>query len=224
MPRIARVVVPRLPHHITQRGNYRQNIFSNDKDREKYLVFVQEYSQKCGASILAYCLMINHTHFVVIPKDEGSLAKTFNYAHAQYSKYYNWKRNVAGHLWQSRFYSCVLDEGHVIRTARYVERNPVRAGIVKEPWDWKWSSALEHSGKPGGNIIKLENLFDYINMNSKDWKHYIGSLEPSDDIDNVRKSTLTGRPLGSLSFIEDLEVKLDRKLHAIPRGRPAKIK
>ncbi len=92
MPRIGRVVAVGLPHHITQRGNYRQDIFSDDSDREKYLEWFREYSNKYELSELGYCLMTNHVHFIVIPNKEDSLAKTFNTTNMRYSQYFNRKR------------------------------------------------------------------------------------------------------------------------------------
>jgi putative transposase len=128
MPRIARVVAVGLPHHITQRGNYRQDVFFDTDDRRQYLLWIGEYSAKYGLSVLAYCLMQNHVHFIAIPREANSLAKTFNAAHMRYSQYFNKKLKQRGHLWQGRFYSCVLDESHLMLASRYIERNPVRAG------------------------------------------------------------------------------------------------
>ncbi len=134
MPRMARVVAVGLPHHITQRGNYRQDVFLNADDKGRYLAWVQEYSVKYNLSILAYCLMQNHIHFIAIPNQPDSLARAFNSAHMRYSQYFNSKLKRRGHLWQGRFYSCVLDESHLVLAARYIERNPVRAGLVEKPW------------------------------------------------------------------------------------------
>lgn len=136
MPRIARVVVSEYPHHIIQRGNYRQNVFLDESDKRQYLSLIAEYSQKYHLKILAYCLMDNHVHFIGIPKNGNSMAKTFSVAHTLYSQYFNKKMKVSGHLWQGRFYSCVLDESHLIAAGRYVEQNPVRAGIVKKPVEY----------------------------------------------------------------------------------------
>jgi len=168
MPRIARVVGIGLPHHITQRGNYRQEVFTEDSEREQYLRFISEYSRRFGSRILSYCLMPNHVHFIAVPLNENSLAKTFNSAHMRYSQYFNRKRKMAGHLWQGRFYSCVLDESHLILAAKYIERNSVRAGLVEKPWEWKWSSASEHT-KHGISRLKLIDLFKYIDMDPSSW-------------------------------------------------------
>jgi len=221
MPRIARIVAVGLPHHITQRGNYKQNVFLDDKDRKQYLAWIQEYSQKYDLSILAYCLMQNHVHFIAVPDRENSLAKTFNSTHMRYSQYFNKKTQATGHLWQGRFYSCVLDEPHLMAAAKYIERNPVRARVVKKPWEWKWSSALAHTNKER-SLIRLKDLLNIIDMSYKSWSQYIDTNEGEKDSDNIRKHTLTGRPLGSRVFIEKLEKQFGRRLLALPRGRPAK--
>lgn len=220
MPRIARMVAEGLPHHITQRGNYQQNTFLDDKDKERYLNWLEEYSKKSSLSILAYCLMPNHVHIIGIPAARESLAKTFHQTHTKYSQYFNKKLNTKGHLWQGRFYSCVLDEQHLIAALKYVERNPVRAGLIKEPWEWKWSSASAHVAMNNNRIILLTDVFSIINMNHNQWKQFISNAEENEDYKKIKSYTLTGRPLGSKEFVRGLELKYHKKLIALPRGRP----
>ncbi len=222
MPRIARVVAVSLPHHITQRGNYRQDVFLDAEDRKQYLMWIGEYSVKYGLSILAYCLMQNHVHFIAIPEEAGSLAKTFNTAHMRYSQYFNKKLRQRGHLWQGRFYSCVLDEPHLILASRYIERNPVRAGLVEKPWQWPWSSASSHTNENKKDLLELGDLFKTIGMTFSSWNKYIDSGEEGSFLQCIRKHTLTGRPLGTAPFIERLEAKFGRKICALSIGRPKK--
>ena len=144
MARMARIIVPNIPHHLTQRGNYRQIVFDTNNDRVQYLSWIKEYSERYGLKVWAYCLMDNHVHFIVVPSDTDSLAKTFNQAHMRYSQYHNEKIGKRGHLWQGRFYSCPLDEVHLYASVRYVEMNPVRAGIIEKAEDYAWSSAKSH--------------------------------------------------------------------------------
>ena len=221
MPHIARIVAVGLPHHITQRGNYRQDVFLDDNDRVQYLSWFNEYSTKFGLSILVYCLMQNHIHFIAIPSRKESLSKTFNSSHMRYSQYFNRKRKITGHLWQGRFYSCVLDEPHLITAARYIERNPVRASMVKKPWQWRWSSAQAHINNKR-YLINLGNLFKLIDMPKSGWKEFIDSKDDPQTTKDIRKYTLSGRPLGTISFIEKLEKKFGRRLRALARGRPKK--
>ncbi|MCX5783198.1 MAG: transposase [Elusimicrobia bacterium] len=213
MPRIARVVDVGMPHHITQRGNYCQPIFGNNKDRLRYLSWIREYSDKFGLHLLAYCLMNNHVHFIVIPTKENSLSQTFSRAHMRYSQYFNTNINMKGHLWQGRFYSCALDSKHLIVAARYVERNPVRAGLVKNPWEWEWSSNRI-------NIYEKTKLFDFINTKPSEWKKYTALNDDKPFMDEIRNHTKTGRPLGNIGFIARLEKKTGKVLRTLPRGRP----
>ncbi len=221
MPRMARVVGVGLPHHITQRGNYRQKIFNNASDRERYLLWVAEYARASGLAVLAYCLMDNHVHFIGVPETAAALARTFNCAHMRYSQYFNRKHKEKGHLWQGRFYSCVLDGRHLLAAARYIERNPVRAGLVKAAEDWKWSSAAAHCRGGGGiNSFNLEALWDYIEVREEEWRGFLMQAENAEEIAGIRTYTRTGRPLGTGGFVGKLEERCGRRLHALSVGRP----
>jgi len=166
--------------------------------------------------------MDNHVHFIVIPRDKHSLADTFHIVHTRYSQYFNKKLKTAGHLWQGRYYSCLLDERHLLAAARYVERNPVRAKITKSPQDYIWSSARNHTGASNSDIIDASILFKYIEINQDKWKTFIDRSDDSNEVSIIRKHTMTGRPLGSTTFIQKLESSFGQRLHALPVGRPKK--
>lgn len=219
MARIARVVVPDYPYHITQRGNYRQKVFQDDRDRLKYLSWINFYSKKFKLALIGYCLMNNHVHFIAVPKKEDSLARVFSSAHARYSQYFNRKKEVAGHLWQGRFFSCLLDEPYFMAALRYVERNPVRAKMVEKPWEWKWSSAGVHTGSPGLKI-QLADLRKYINVSTEKWKEFIDSQDYGPYVNDIREKTRTGLPLAGEPLIKMIEEKLNRRLIVRQRGRP----
>jgi len=147
MPRIARIVIPGSYHHITQRGNNRQDIFFCDEDYRAYLSIFCEQSEKFGLSVDGYCLMTNHVHLIATPANEASLAKAVGRTHFLYTQYVNRLHGRSGHLWQNRFYSCPLGDEHFWRALAYVEQNPVRAKMVRRPWRYAWSSAAAHCGK-----------------------------------------------------------------------------
>jgi putative transposase len=222
MPRIARVVAVGYPHHITQRGNYRQEIFADDADRSKYISFLKKESIRYGLQIMAYCLMSNHVHFVAVPEKEDSMWKVFKYAHMKYSQHRNKKEGVTGHLFQGRFFSCVMDERHTIACVRYVERNPVRAKIVEDPCLWKWSSAATHCGQDGDDDLGVNAFFEYVGRDKKGWKEFILEPDKPEEIKDIRERTRKGRVLGTEGFIEKLEEKLSRILELKPKGRPKK--
>ncbi len=221
MPRIARVVAVGYPHHITQRGNYRQDLFESDADRRLYLALIRSESLNHGLEILAYCLMTNHVHFIAVPRHEESMAHVFKYANMKYSAYFNKRKGMGGHLFQGRFFSSVMDEEHTVVCARYVERNPVRARIVAKPWEWEWSSASVHCG-----ILKSDlacaRLFDYVNISQGEWQEYITFSDDTNDVLMIRNQTRKGRPLGENGFVKNVERKLGRELILKPVGRPAK--
>jgi len=172
--------------------------------------------------ILAYCLMSNHVHFMVIPQREDSLGKVFKYTNMKYSQYYNNKMRVSGHLFQGRFFSCVLDERHMIACARYIERNPVRAKLVKKPCLWSYSSAKVHCRINKYDPLGTNQLFDYIEKEPKEWKEFIETPDNPDEMKGIREKTRTGRPLGTNDFIERLEGQLKRLFKLKPKGRPKK--
>ncbi len=157
MARQARIVIPDVPHHVTQRGNNRQDVFFTDDDRRLYLAVLQERCAAAGVRVLAYCLMNNHVHLIVVPPDEGSLAAAVGRTHFLYAQAINHLHGRSGHLWQGRFYSCPLDETHLWRAAAYVERNPVRSRLVRRAWKWPWSSAAVHVGAAGPDEAAKRN-------------------------------------------------------------------
>ncbi|MBN1365934.1 MAG: transposase [Syntrophaceae bacterium] len=210
MPRISRIVAIDYPHHITQRGVRSITIFSSDSDRNQYLQFIKEESERHNLEILAWCLMTNHVHFVAIPHTEESLSRGFGEAHKRYTRMKNFKDHVRGYLFQGRFGSCVLDERHLLAALSYVENNPVAAGMVKHAWQYKWSSAAYHVGNVKKDIlIKSRDLYGLI----KDWRAYLTErIDGKDEIDHVRKATHTGRPAGNQDFVQKIEKLTGRLL------------
>ena len=146
MSRQARVVAEGVPHHITQRGNNRQDVFLLDEDRRFYIETLRAKSEQHGLTILGYCLLSNHVHLVAIPKHSLSLALAIGQAHWRYTIRFNKHYGRNGHLWQNRFYSCPLGPTHLVTALAYVDLNPVRAGIVGEGPEYPWSSASAHRG------------------------------------------------------------------------------
>ncbi|MBU0899935.1 transposase [bacterium] len=220
MARIARIIIPDIPYHLTQRGNYRQTVFRSEDDREQYLLWIREYSKRYGVKIWAYCLMDNHVHFIVVPEGSESIARLFNQAHMRYSQYFNRKIGQRGHLWQGRFYSCPLDGVHLYTAIRYVERNPVRTGLVERAEDYPWSSALSHV--KGITDSLLSNDLPLV-KEIVDWKGYLSCNDDEIMITQIRRCSSTGRPAGDKNFGIRLEGLLGRILMAKPIGRPKKV-
>jgi len=221
MPRLARAVAVDCPHHITQRGNNRQDIFFVDDDRHIFLGLLKEQSDKYGLEVLAYCLMTNHIHLVAIPHKEVSLANAVGRTAFRYTQYVNRMHKRSGHLWEGRFYSCPLDERHTWLAAKYVELNPVRARICRLPWRYEWSSASSHTDEDAeSSLLDLSKWYNMIS--AKQWRDELVAGLNKTEIRTIRLRTHTGRPLGTDSFISKLEKLLGRRVRPLPIGRPKK--
>lgn len=139
MARLPRLVLPGIPHHVTQRGNRRERTFFEDGDYSLYLDLLSDASRRSGVEIWSYCLMPNHVHIIAVPSDEDGLRRTFRYVHRHYTGFINARMRTTGHLWQGRFSSVAMDEGHLVAALRYVALNPVRARLVAHATDWPWA-------------------------------------------------------------------------------------
>jgi putative transposase len=220
MARLARVVIPGLPHHLTQRGTRRQEIFFSDEDRRCYLELVGAAAQQFGVTIWAWCLMPNHVHFVARPAAEESLALCFGQAHTRYSRMINFRQGWRGFLFQGRFASSPMDWPYAYHAVRYVLRNPVRAGLVRLPWGYAWSSAAFQVGetKTDPLVKKDERLEEMVG----DWRKYLCAGEDDEEVLALRRETSVGRSLGNRGFLRQLEARLDRHLLRRRPGRPPK--
>ncbi len=223
MPRHARIVLPGLPHHITQRGNNRQDVFFVDADRVAYLDLLREQCGKHRVSVLGYCLMSNHIHLIVVPAREESLNLAIGRTHFIYTQYINRLHGRSGHLWQGRFHSCPMDEAYTVAAMRYVERNPVRAKMTRAPWTYRWSSAAAHTGGPdAAHLLDLDTWQELVPC--VNWKEMLAQSDDKETTTALCLNTHTGRPLASDSFLSKLERKLGRRLRPLPVGRPRKQK
>ena len=222
MPRIARIVIPDVSYHVTQRGNNRQDLFFVDDDRRAYLDLLAHYSRLFALDLIGYALMSNHLHLVAIPRRPDSLAVALGRTHFRYAQYVNRLHRRSGHLFQDRFYSCALDEKHAVAVLRYVEQNPVRAKMTRAPWSYEWSSASAHVG--GADPSGLLNLGGWVKeWPAEEWRKMLGEPVKKPLLDAIRHSTMRGRPLGSDSFLSKVEKLVGRRVRALPWGRPPGI-
>ncbi len=215
--------MPGVAHHVTQRGNNRRAVFRTSGDRWLYLELLGRQAQRNGTKILGYRLMTNHVHIVAVPERPDSLALTFGRAHSAYAQALNTAEDWSGHLWQNRFFSCPLDEFHLMSALRYVDLNPVRAGLVTEPWEWPWSSARAHIvPRAMDRVLDLRWEEHLGRWNFAEWRLALRIGLPDGECGEVRKATQTGAPLGSQEFVEGLERQAGRRLRVFARGRPQK--
>ena len=218
MPRIARVVVPGIPHHVTQRGNRRQRVFFRETDYRAYKTILARYCKRERVDVWAYCLMPNHVHLILVPQTVYALRRALSETHRRYSHVINTREGWTGYLWQGRFESYPMDEVHLHRAVRYVELNPVASGICQRPGDWEWSSTRAHLNNRTDGLVDPEPLL----KREPDWPSYLAVGLTREETDLIELHGRTGRPLGAKSFIEALEEKLGRQLQLRKPGpKPA---
>ena len=208
MVRIARIVASGLPHHVTQRGNRRQQTFFVEEDYAEYRRLPVASCARCGTQTWAYCLMPNHVHLVMVPGRDEGLRCALAEAHRSYTRTINFRQGWRGHLWQECFHSFVMDEPHLLAAVRYVERNPVRAGLCQTAEEWPWSSARAHLRGADDELVRVGPMLDL----SPDWESYLAAPESDLLGDRLQLHARTGRPLGSEDFVKRIEARLGRVL------------
>jgi putative transposase len=212
MPRAARLVFPGFPHHATQRGNRCQRTFFREEDYGLYLSQLRFWCRKTGTAVWAWCLMPNHVHLVLVPARPDGLAAALGPVHRRYTWTVNRRENWHGFLWQGRFASVPMDEAHLHACLRYVELNPVRAGLVERPEQWRWSSARAHLGLADDAITDLAPARERID----DWRALLDSGLSDGERSSIRAGERTGRPLGGPAFLDRLSALAGRPVRAAP--------
>ena len=225
MARFARIVLPGIAHHVTQRGNRRLPVFFSDADRLLYCQLLAEGCARAAVSCLAWCLMDNHIHLILVPKQEDGLRGALAEAHRRYTRHINFREGWRGHLFQSRFASYPMDDAHLLAAIRYVENNPVAAGLVEQAEDWLWSSARSHVE---GVRVADDPLTDVaaLNLRVRNWRAMLQHGWQAGDLDDdgealaeaIEAHLRTGRPLGADDWIERMEQQQGRPLAPQKRG------
>lgn len=208
MARLARIVVPGLPHHVTARGNRREPIFFAPGDQQRYAAFLAKAAREADVEVWAYCLMPNHVHLILTPKTTGGLSRAIGAAHRQWASFVNERAGWSGHLFQDRFACVAMDQRHLMNAVRYVAMNPVRARLCASADAWPWSSVRAHLAGKDDGLVVVRYLLDL-------WPDFRGLLEGALDADAIkalRAAEFTGRPLGSADFIAQVEQRLGRSL------------
>ena len=218
MPRASRIVIPNAAHHVIQRGNRQQRVFFDDEDRAAYISMLTNGLKRYGTRCLAWCLMDNHIHLILVPQSVDGLRAPLASAHTNYAQFANRKLGVSGHLFQGRFLSYPMDDAHLLVAARYIENNPVKAGMVLHAEDWRWSSARAHIAGHSDGLTDTQQLGEHI----ANWRAMlVGGLEASDQIEAALK---TGRPLGTPQWVAQMAASFGRLFAAPQMGRPRKAK
>lgn len=223
MPRLARRVFAGLPHHIVQRGNRREDVFFRDADRSAYLDWLRTYCREYRVEVLAYCLMNNHLHIVAVPETDDGLERVFRPLHGRYAMRINRLRNWKGHVWQGRFFSSTLDESYMWASIRYVERNPVRAGLVDRAEHYRWSSAAARCGAATDPVLTQDPAWLKTMATVRKWSEWLADVDPPAQIADLRQRFRQSLPCGSEDFVRGLELRAGQALAIRPRGRPRKV-
>lgn len=222
MPRHARAVFSGVPHHVTQRGNQRRNAFFEDSDGFAYLCLLKEHAKRQSIEVVAYCLMPNHVHLVLVPSTADGMHRALKAIHGRYAQRVNRMRQLVGHLWQNRYFSSPLDSSHFMNAVRYVELNPVRAGLARKAEDYRWSSAAAHCGLLRDPVIERRpqsTLFTSID----DWSKWLARGVPDECVRLLRQNGCQNLPCGSTEFVAGLERLAGRPLTFKPQGRPPNL-
>jgi len=223
MARMARVVAVGVPHHVTQRGNNRQDVFLQDEDRRFYLDTLRKQCELHGLAVLGYCLMSNHVHLVAIPQQAHSLARGLGKTHQFHAQRFNRRYGRVGHLWQNRFFSCPLGRSHLEAALAYVDLNPVRAGLVGSADGYPWSSAAAHlNGVDPSGVVDMR-AWNQSGRRS-DWSEFLSRGEAAACTSLLRSATLLGTPLGEPEFVAQLEQASGRRLRPRPAGPAAQVR
>ena len=215
MSRLPRFVFPGIPHHITQRGNRREQTFFEDGDYALYLDLLADGAGRAGVEIWSYCLMPNHVHLIAVPRDGDGLRRCFRYVHRHYTGFINARMRVTGHLWQGRFSSVAMDEAHFVTALRYVALNPVRARLAARAQDWPWSSTRAHLAGTDDHVVKVAPALERVG----DFAAFLGdSFDEALSYAALRKAESVGRPVGSPEWLEDMETRTRLALRPQQRG------
>ncbi len=201
MPRLPRLIIPGVAHHLTQRGNRRQIVFFSDSDKSLYLKLLADALEGSRIRLLAYCLMTNHVHLVAVPEEKEEFSSALGELHRKYTTIINIRERWRGHLWQGRFWSFPLDDEYLYRAVRYIERNPVRAGIVRHAGQYPWSSARGHLGDKDDPLLAKSTGPPLV----EDWAAYLAEPEEEGFGDLIHLNQRTGRPMGGDDFVSRLE-------------------
>ena len=215
MARLSRVVIPGVPHHVTQRGNRRERTFFEDGDYKLYLDLLAEAAQAAGVEGWSYCLRPNHLHLIVTPSDADGLWRTFRKVHRHYTGYINARLRTTGHLWQGRYGSVAMDEGHLISALRYVALNPVRARLVDRAQAWRWSSTGALLAGRDDAVVTVAPALERVG----DFAAFLDEgFDEAATYSPLRKAELIGRPVGAADWIKAMEARTGLTLAAGKRG------
>ncbi len=227
MPRKPRFYLPGMPFHVVQRGHNRSAVFFEDFDYLKYLSCLRDAAQDCGCAVHAYVLMTNHVHLLLTPEHKDSVGRLFQTIGRQYVPYINGKYDRRGGLWEGRYKSSFIDSRtYLLSCMRYIEMNPVRAGMVTHPAEYRWSSYCANALGVSNAILSSHQEFLGLGVDTTErcgvYRELFSGPEKREEVEALRASLQTGTPLGNDKFRLEIESALGVKVGYAARGRPKK--
>jgi putative transposase len=219
MARLSRITVPGLPHHVTQRGNRRERVFTEEGDYALYRDLLAERCLTNGVACWAWCLMPNHVHLILTPSTAEGLSRAVGETHRRYSGFVNARARVTGHVFQGRFASAAMDDVHLLAAVRYLAFNPVRAGLASRPEEWPWSSVRAHLTRRDDGLATVAPLLERV---AEPRDLFEMSLDEASALFAVETKSMTGRPLGDAAFLAEAERLTGRRAAPLRRGRRPK--
>lgn len=217
MPRRPRLVAPEIPLHIIQRGNNRQVCFCNDTDYHVYLDLLRTGAMRHDCRVHAYVLMSNHVHLLITPKDTVSPGGMMKAVGERYVRYFNQRYNRTGTLWDGRFRSCLVqDDAYLVVCHRYIELNPVRAGLVRDPSLYQWSSHHRNAYNQSDKLVTPHNIFTRLGGNDASRAHAYRELFREEigqyDLRRLRHATNSNYSFGDSAFAKTMAGELGRQV------------
>ncbi|MCP5209169.1 MAG: transposase [Hahellaceae bacterium] len=228
MSRLPRLCPPGIPQHIIQRGTNRQACFASDEDFAAYAHWLGEHAKKNGVAIHAWVFMTNHVHLLVTPNKFNSVSRMMQSLGRQYVRYFNYTYQRTGTLWEGRFKSCVVDaENYFLLCQRYIELNPVRAGMVEAPGEYRWSSFKTNGLGHASNLWTPHDVYNQLGKNAKEreaaYKTMFEDHIDKDLLQDIRDSCNKGLALGSDRFKQEIEGLTGRRVTGKKRGPKSKM-
>lgn len=227
MPRKPRFYLPDIPVHVVQRGNCRRAVFYCREDYERYLDWLEKGADKYGCQLHAYVLMTNHVHLLMTPDSRESVSKTIQFVGRNYVTYINRRYHKSGTLWEGRHKGClVAEDGYFLTCMRYIELNPVRAGMVRQPEGYCWSSFRDNTSESRSGFLTPHACYQALGQNrvsqANSYKALVKSALDQERVQEIRAAVQTGTPLGNDRFRTQVESILRCRVGRAQRGRPDK--
>lgn len=225
MARRPRLELPGVALHVIQRGNNRAACFHADNDRSLYLRCLREAARRYHCAIHAYVLMANHVHLLVTPSVQGAVAGMMQDLGRRYVRLFNKRYERTGTLWEGRYKSCLIDsEAYLLTCHRYIELNPVRAGMVRDPLQYRWSSHAHYALGAASTLLTRHELLDRLAGSMESFMAGFRDQIKPETLQRIRTATRKGWALGEDDFLNRVEGVLGRSVRPPKRGRPFKSK